>query len=312
LRQSMDSGLASNAAVSNLPGPPIPHETYSNGSDYTSAGFSGADTYSGNEYVNPEYSNSARQALDEFYPVSEHTTDLSYDERYKPEGSVDRRRYRQEEESALLGWLWKLGAVALAIVVIVFGTRALTGLFRGGSLNTADGPAEVDSPSPVEIAAADDESGDAESGDGTLGEDNPIAALDPVLDTSELTEAVAQSTIEAWQEAKQGALGSTRDVEALGQVLAEPMLSQWRGRAAALQQANAHYNYTLKGVEVEDVTVAETGDSGNVVVSISEVADYMSNGVRQGGSASYDSTYRVRYNLVREGDRWLIESFAAL
>ncbi|MEM9534288.1 MAG: IMS domain-containing protein [Cyanobacteria bacterium P01_E01_bin.45] len=317
LRQSVDSTLASSSAaseLSNLPGPPIPGATYSTGGDYTSAGFSGTDTYTGNEYANPEYSNSARQALDEFYPVSGRNTDLSYDERYEREEAVDRRRYRQGGEGALLGWLWKLGAAVLAILVIVFGARALTGLFGGGSLNTADRTAEVDSESAsVDPAIVDSESGNGEPGnEASLGESDSTVASAPVLDTSVLNEAVAQSTIEAWQDAKQEALGSTRDVEALGQVLAEPMLSQWRSRAAALQQANSHYNYTLKGVSVEEVTVAETGDSGNVVVSISEVADYMLNGVRQGGAASYDSTYRVRYNLVREGDRWLIESFATL
>ncbi|MGK7910909.1 MAG: IMS domain-containing protein [Synechococcus sp.] len=311
---SSEGASVDDAASVDIPIPPMPAaEAYGNG--YTSSDYSGsAGGYSGSEYANPAYSNSAKQALDEFYPVTGRHDDLAYDERYEQDGTLDRRRYRQGGETALLGWIWKLGAVALAVVVVLFGARALTGLFGGGSLDNPDEQANVElDAAPVDVPARDSALEDGALGDGSSpGEiDDPLAASS-VPDTSVLNEAVAQATIESWQEAKQEALGSTRDVDGLSQVLAEPMLSQWRSRAAALQQANTHYNYTLKGVEVEDVTVADTGDSGSVVVSISEVADYILNGVRQGSPASYESTYRVRYNLVREGDRWLIESFATL
>ena len=199
---------------------------------------------------------------------------------------------QQTAGPSLSAWLWRMGAVAVVAILLFFGIRALSSFLRDPQEGFDEQPQLELEPPSVEIP-------------------EPIVTPPPV-DTAVLTPTVAQAAIESWQAAKKNALGSSHDIDALTTVLAEPMLSQWRSRATELQQANAHYDYTLRGVEVEEVTPSETGDSGSVVVNISEVAEYFVNGARQGGAASYDSTYRVRYNLVRAGDRWLVESFTTL
>ena len=241
--------------------------------------------------VDSSYSEDSSVLAGLYPPIDSNDPDSSSEVGYGDEFSDIKRR--QNSGTNLSAWLWRFGALAVVAILLFFGVRTLSSLFR----EPLEGPDEqpqldIETP-PVEVPEA-------------------VIPPAPPIDTTVLTTDVAKDAIESWQAAKQSALGVSRNLDSLGTVLAEPMLSQWQSRANALQQSNAYYTYTLRSVEVEEVAPSDTGDSGSVVVSISEAAEYFVNGVRQGGAASYDSTYRVRYNLVRVGDRWLVESFTTL
>lgn len=141
---------------------------------------------------------------------------------------------------------------------------------------------------------------------GKAGESNPA----PVTPTR-MTPELAKKTVENWQAAKQTALGSAHDTALLKGVLAEPMLSQWVSRAQQVKDLGGHYVYQLRQVKVEQVVPGQTADRASAIVSIDEGADYLLNGVQQ-PDYSYDSAYRVRYDLVRQNSRWAIANFQQL
>ena len=267
--------------------PPLPYRAYPPSNPSLDNG-NGASNLPGSNPYPPENRSLSSSSAASMAPDRNLAPSSGYE--YGDFPNPDRRHYGDDRLSI---WLWRLGALVVVILLLVFGIRALSGLFRRA-------PEEPEAQEQVEPE--------------TLPADIPEAVVlpEPAIDISVLTPELAKTTIESWQTSKQSALGATRDIESLNGILVEPMLSQWRGRAEALRQANAHYEYTLRGVEVEDVTQEDGAEKGSVIVSISEGAKYFVNGALQGAPASYDSTYRVRYNLVLTGDSWAVESYTAL
>jgi hypothetical protein len=136
-----------------------------------------------------------------------------------------------------------------------------------------------------------------------------IPPATPRLDQADLTEELAQQVVETWLAAKAAALGESRNVEALSQILVDPALSNWQGTAAQGEANNWYMVYTHE-VAIDQVEVDEADpERASVFASVREQADLYSNGQLDAGG-SYDSSLQVRYDLVRQDGQWRIQSMA--
>jgi hypothetical protein len=148
------------------------------------------------------------------------------------------------------------------------------------------------------------------------GEQLPISLNTPILEipsaNAEVMEGIpldketAKETIQAWLEAKSAAFGSEHQKEQLKEVLTGSALELWQTRAAALQENNyRHYDHQ---VEVRSVTNnAKNPNLATVEAIVNEKTMYFENGKKNVNLSSNESL-KVRYDLVRQGDKWLIEN----
>jgi hypothetical protein len=169
--------------------------------------------------------------------------------------------------------------------------------------------------------------------------------LTPNDPNAPMTEEVAQQVIETWLSTKSQARGSDYAIDQLSQILTGEALSQQRYFAEELQQTNSYWEYEHQIVSVQ-VDGAEQGgvgsategelntapdastvdsasstdtvpasnassDQAQIVAEVSEVGQLFQNG-QLNLSQSYDSTVRVRYDLVRQPEGWRIESIEQL
>jgi len=146
------------------------------------------------------------------------------------------------------------------------------------------------------------------------GEQLPISLNTPILEipsaNAEVMEGIpldketAKETIQAWLEAKSAALGSEHQKEQLKEVLTGSALEIWQKRAAALQ-GNNYWRYDHQ-VDVRSVTNnAKNPNLATVEAIVNENARYFDNGKKIVNS-SYNKSLNVRYDLVRQGDKWLM------
>ncbi|MBI4782039.1 MAG: DUF4101 domain-containing protein [Oscillatoriophycideae cyanobacterium NC_groundwater_1537_Pr4_S-0.65um_50_18] len=76
----------------------------------------------------------------------------------------------------------------------------------------------------------------------------PVVAASPTLTTDE-----AKVVIESWLAAKAAAMGENHDLTQLDKVLAEPILSQWKGDAEQVKAANSYLKYEHSNLEITSV-----------------------------------------------------------
>ncbi|MCZ8249073.1 MULTISPECIES: IMS domain-containing protein [unclassified Microcystis] len=150
------------------------------------------------------------------------------------------------------------------------------------------------------------------------GEQLPISLNTPILEipsaNAEVMEGIpldketAKETIQAWLAAKSAAFGSEHQKEQLKEVLTGSALELWQTRAAALQGNNyRHYDHQ---VEVRAVTNnAKNPNLATVEAIVNEKTMYFENGKE---ISSDNESSDVRYDLVRQGDKWLIEKTQVL
>ncbi|MBC1196399.1 DUF4101 domain-containing protein [Microcystis aeruginosa BLCCF158] len=152
------------------------------------------------------------------------------------------------------------------------------------------------------------------------GEQLPISLNTPILEipsaNAEVMEGIpldketAKETIQAWLEAKSAAFGSEHQKEQLKEVLTGSALELWQTRAAALQ-GNNYWRYDHQ-VDVRSVTNnPKNPNLATVEAIVNEKAMYFHNG-KEIVERSYNESLKVRYDLVRQGDKWLIENFQVL
>ncbi len=145
--------------------------------------------------------------------------------------------------------------------------------------------------------------------------EKPIASLVEATKATNSSVAIAQpgpldketatKVIESWQLTKAKALGKTYEDNLLDEILAEPALSDWKGRAKDLKASNSYLQYQVKSSDVDQVT--PDGDSkAKVVAKISETRNFFNNGELDRGASKEDSSYTVEYDLVKKDNRWLI------
>ncbi len=127
----------------------------------------------------------------------------------------------------------------------------------------------------------------------------------PVAQAGPLDKETATKVIESWQATKSKALGKGYEDNLLEEVLIDPALSDWKGRAKELKASNSYLQYQTKSSAVDSVT--PDGDSkARVVAKISESRNYFNNGELDRGASKDDASYTVEYDLVKKDNRWLI------
>lgn len=152
------------------------------------------------------------------------------------------------------------------------------------------------------------------------GEQLPISLNTPILEIpsanaevmerTPLDKEKAKETIQAWLGAKSAAFGSEHQKEPLKEVLTGSALEIWQKRAAALQ-GNNYWRYDHQ-LDVRSVTNnPKNPNLATVEAIVNEKAIYFHNG-KEIVNRSYNESLKVRYDLVRQGDKWLIEKTQVL
>ncbi|ANV83236.1 molecular chaperone DnaJ [Picosynechococcus sp. PCC 7003] len=195
-----------------------------------------------------------------------------------------------------MGPLGAIAAIVGSILVVVGLVRILSGL-------TTQEPLQVtlNGEPPLTIPSLDTAEPSNNPDNGTTTETTPV-----------INEAIAAEVIQTWFESKAKAFGQNHDLAALENILVEPSLSRWRSSAQAVRSAGTYRTYD-HNLTVE--TVNFNPDQPNVATveaQVQEKADYYRANGERDASQSYDSSLRVRYGLVRQGDRWLIQSSQTL
>ncbi len=195
-----------------------------------------------------------------------------------------------------MGPLGAIAAIVGSILVVVGLVRILSGL-------TTQEPLQVtlNGEPPLTIPSLDTAESSNNPDNGTTTETTPV-----------INEAIAAEVIQTWFESKAKAFGQNHDLAALENILVEPSLSRWRSSAQSVRSAGTYRTYD-HNLTVE--TVSFNPDQPNVATveaQVQEKADYYRANGERDASQSYDSSLRVRYGLVRQGDRWLIQSSQTL
>ncbi|MBW4648206.1 MAG: DUF4101 domain-containing protein [Kastovskya adunca ATA6-11-RM4] len=127
-----------------------------------------------------------------------------------------------------------------------------------------------------------------------------------------LTADTAQQVIRTWLSTKSQALGREHQIENLEKILVNPTLSTWQKRSQAAKNSNTHWQYN-HDVQVTNVSTNEANpDQASAEATVKEVAESYQNGkLNQNDSYSNDNL-KVRYDMVRRDDQWLIRDMAVL
>lgn len=133
-----------------------------------------------------------------------------------------------------------------------------------------------------------------------------LTASDPPPKPTQMTEALAQETIEQWLASKSAALGSEHNIDALNSILGTSLLNTWRARALQYKRTQTYREYQHT-VEVRSVDFdAQKPNLAIVEAQVREKAQHYQNG-KLNQSKSYDDNLLVRYHLLRQNDRWSIQ-----
>lgn len=139
----------------------------------------------------------------------------------------------------------------------------------------------------------------------------PTISQDPSkaaeLAAKKLNQTTAKQVVQKWLDGKKAALGKNYDADQLGKILTAGMLTQWKERSSYYKQNKIHrqLSHTL---DVSAVKLDPTKPNiATVEAEVTEVAQHYQ-GEKLNQSESYNDKLLVRYNLIKQGDSWLIKS----
>ncbi|WP_414517947.1 IMS domain-containing protein [Nostoc sp. PCC 9305] len=120
-----------------------------------------------------------------------------------------------------------------------------------------------------------------------------------------LTDAAAEQIIRTWLSTKAEALGPNHEINNLEQILTGSALSQWRAIAQQARSDNRYrkYDHSVKVESVEKIDLF--ADRAAVVATVKEATQLYENGQFKNSS---NDNLRVRYDLIRQRGKWLIQS----
>ncbi|XFA72278.1 IMS domain-containing protein [Thermosynechococcaceae cyanobacterium Okahandja] len=199
--------------------------------------------------------------------------------------TITKSRQRRTKRQRGKGWLWAGGGVCL----IGAGVLAQHYWPRSQSTTTLTPETPVAEVSPTAVVT-------------------PATTPSPAVPA--MTIEMARQRLQAWQQVKAQALGSTFAIAALEAILAEPALSTWRSRAEGLKAEGSHWNYTLTNIEIKEIRPLE-GNRVEVIAQVQEDAKFYEQGTLR-PDVSYNDSYRVLYTLVQQGNQWLIQRMQVL
>ena len=128
----------------------------------------------------------------------------------------------------------------------------------------------------------------------------------PVFDN-----ASAQQVIQQWLDSKSAALGKSYQLEKLNSILAPDLLSKWSNIASYYQQTNIYRTYQHK-LKIRSVVFdPKKPNVATVEAEVQEIAQHYQTG-KLNSSQSYDDNLLVRYQLIKQGDSWLIQTSEVL
>ncbi|MBE8967661.1 DUF4101 domain-containing protein [Nostocales cyanobacterium LEGE 12452] len=120
-----------------------------------------------------------------------------------------------------------------------------------------------------------------------------------------LTDTAAEQIIRTWLSTKAEALGPNHEINNLEQILTGSALSQWRAIAQQARSDNRYrkYEHSVKVESVEKIDLF--ADRAAVVATVKEETQLYENGQFKNSS---NDNLRVRYDLIRQRGKWLIQS----
>lgn len=137
--------------------------------------------------------------------------------------------------------------------------------------------------------------------------DIPTPTTEEEATNEELTNEIAAQVVRNWLNTKAQALGQNHDTSGLGKILTGQVLTKWQG-VAKEEAANNSYRVYEHNVEVESLD-KKSPDNVIVQAKVREATEFYTNGVKQRNS---DENLRVRYDLIREGDSWIIQGMSVV
>ena len=209
-------------------------------------------------------------------------------------GGMQKKRPRKKKldrATLLKGWLFIFGLL-LGTGAIGFATIRL---FLSPSVKTADNPQlaiALDRPAvklpPKEVVAA-----------------KPKPKPQPTFAEE------SRQTVQTWLDSKSAAFGKEHQIERLNDILTEPLLGTWRDRAVAYKQGNFYREYehslTMRSATVDP----NDQNKATIEAEVKEIAKHYQSG-QLDDSQSYNDNLLVRYQIVRQNNRWLIKGAEVL
>lgn len=126
-----------------------------------------------------------------------------------------------------------------------------------------------------------------------------------------LDNQTALEIVQNWLTVKTNATGAEHKIDEFAQILSEPLLSQWRSKAKYLEDNNAYrrYKHTMS---IESVQInPKNPNQGVITAKINEVSQYYQDGVLN-RTQSYDDTLKVRYDMIKKNNKWLINEIKVI
>lgn len=121
----------------------------------------------------------------------------------------------------------------------------------------------------------------------------------------------SQQTIEDWLNSKAAAFGKEHQIDQLNTILAEPLLTTWRASAKLYQAENSYREYQHAIVMRSAKVDPNDQNKATVEAEVKEIAKHYQSG-QLDNAQSYDDNLLVRYQLIRQGEKWLIQQAEVL
>jgi len=133
----------------------------------------------------------------------------------------------------------------------------------------------------------------------------------PNLAAKPLDRAMAKQLVQKWLEVKSKAFGEDYQMEDLKTVLSDPFLSQARKQAQQLKASNSYRRYQ-HSVDLPSVKLnPKNPNQATIEATVAENSQFYRAGVLN-AAESYNSKLKVRYELLRNNNQWLIKEVKVL
>ncbi|MDJ0647939.1 MAG: IMS domain-containing protein [Xenococcaceae cyanobacterium MO_188.B19] len=129
----------------------------------------------------------------------------------------------------------------------------------------------------------------------------------PPEKTTILDNAIAKTVVETWLKTKSVALGNQHNVDQLNKILAPSQIGKWQGIALQDKRNNIYRQYK-HNVEILKVNYGvNKPNEGTIEAKVTETTQYYQKG-RSNAFKSDSDNLIVRYQLIRQGESWLINN----
>ena len=140
----------------------------------------------------------------------------------------------------------------------------------------------------------------------------PKPSSEPIVDDGTLTKANAKGVVNSWLSAKKSALGQNHNIESLNSILTGTSLALWRNIAQQVRQKNNYRTFNHSNLIIESVdTVPANNNQAAIEATVTEQAQFYERG-QINEQRSYNDNIRVRYMLIKIGNKWRIKDMSVL